>query len=189
MNRRSAGLGLAALAAIGGLGLAVAAGRTPATGGSVLPPLLGVLALLGGAIRARQWLGHHPSEFGPAERGNLEATDVPGDAFDRMLGRVSTVGSSGRNSRLVAVRQSLREAAIDALVHYRGFDRAAASEAVDDGTWTDDRYAAEFFTTPNGAGTSVAESVTGSLSGDDPFGRRAAAAAAAIEELTRGDEE
>ena len=67
---------------------------------------------------------------------------VPGDDLD---GRIAVLALESRfRSPRQRIRDRLREAAVGALVAYAGYDRAAAVEAVEDGSWTDDPVAAGF---------------------------------------------
>ena len=50
--------------------------------------------------------------------------------------------------RRAELRRRLRSVAVDVLVAHAGYERAAAREAVDDGTWTDDGAAAGYLADP-----------------------------------------
>lgn len=187
MNWRAGLLTLGMAAAIGGLALAF----VPSLGASIdspasIPLLLGVAALLAAVLRTRSWLGHEETGFEPTERERPTGISTPGDEFDGRLARGSGRAIGG-NSRRIAIRQSLREAAIEALTTYHGHTPESAERAIGAGAWTDDDLAVEFFTTSGGAGSSLRESVSSTFAGDDPFHRRADAAARAIERLTRGE--
>lgn len=69
-------------------------------------------------------------------------TAVPGDDLDERIESIA-VESRFRTSRR-RTRDRIRDAAIQSLVVHAGYDPAAAREAVDDGTWTDDPVAASF---------------------------------------------
>lgn len=188
MNGRDVLLGIGFFAAIGGIAMAFAPGLAGGIDAPALFPLaLGVIALFGAITRGQAWLYHEEREFNFGERERPGGIDAPGGEFDRILKQAPGMGTGGGNSRSVVVRQSLREAAIEALVTHRGYTREAARSAVSTGTWTDDDYAAEFFTTTSGAGSSLSESVTSTFYGDAPFHRRADHAAREIERLTRGE--
>jgi hypothetical protein len=187
--RRPVALAAAVGAAIVGLTMAF----VPSLGAAVATPdvvttAVGALAIVAGVVRANAWLGHDSEETVPAERERGVPNAVPGDDTDRLLRTAPAIGSNARDQRLVHLREDLRETAVDVLVAYRGYEREAAEDAVADGTWTDDRYAAEFFGTPQGSGDSIRESLAGSVYGENPFAKRARHAAAAIESMTRGDE-
>lgn len=192
MISRDALLTVGVLAAVAGLAMvyvpAVAVIDSPAS----VPFLISVLALMAALVRGRAWLNHESRDARPAERERPTAVGVPGDGLDATLARAPPVGSSagrgGADRRRINFRQSLREAAIETLVNFQGYTDAEARRAIDHGTWTDDRYAVEFFTTPTGEGTSLTDSVKGSLYGDGPFHQRAARAASEIERLGRGED-
>lgn len=187
MRRRRLLLAVAVVAGAAGVALVVASPGNASAGG--VPWALSVMALFAGLWRARQWLRSEPDDHRPRERETRIAGAVPGGEFDRRLGRVPTVQTTGRNSLQSALRDALRETAVDVLTRFQGYDRPAAEDALDAGTWTPDRYAAELFTTSDGTGDSVTESIAGSVTGRGPFHRRAARAASEIERLTRGGEE
>lgn len=187
MRRRD--LLLAAAVVAGGAGLALAVATPGDASGASLPPVVAGTALLAGLWRARQWLGHEPDDHRPGDREERTPGAAPGGEFDRRLGRVPAVQTTGRNSLQAALRDALRETAVDVLTHFQGYERSAAEDALDAGTWTGDRFAAELFTSSDGTGDSVRESISGSVTGYGPFHRRAIRAAGEIERLTRGDEE
>lgn len=67
---------------------------------------------------------------------------VPGDDLD---GRIEMVGIEPRfRTSRRQIRDRIRDAAVRSLVIHAGYDRAAAHEAVGEGTWTDDPVAASF---------------------------------------------
>lgn len=179
----------AVLAGAAGVALTL---TTPGDGGpseTAFPLALELTVLLAGLWRARQWLGHDPDEYAPGDREDRTPSAVPGTEFERRLGRVPAVQTTGRNSLQAALRDELRETAVDVLTRFQGYDRPAAEDALDAGTWTQDSYAAELFTSADGSGDSVTESISGSLTGRGPFHRRATRAASEIERLSRGEEQ
>lgn len=153
---------------------------------SELPLFLGAIAVIAGVLRARAWVRNDDVDYQPVERERPTGVSAPGVEFDRMIARAPKRPSRGGNTRLIMVRQSLREAAIETLVTYQGHTEASARRAIVEGTWTDDKYAREFFTNPDGGGT-ISESVTSSISGGSPFNRRADRAAREIERLAGRD--
>lgn len=186
MNARAVLLAVGILTAIGGLAVAFIPGLAATIGSPTeVPVMLGAVAGITGILRIRTWLGHDDGGFRLIERERPTGVDAPGTAFDRRLRRAPARPTRGGNTRLIMIRQSLREAAIEALVTYDGHTEESARRALDTGTWTDDEYAVEFFTSPNGAGGSFSESVTSTIYGDTPFARRADRAAREIERLTR----
>lgn len=193
MNRRETLLVIGVLAALAGLTMAyVPAVATAVESPTTVPFLISVVALAAALVRGRAWLRHEERDHDPAERERPTAVGVPGDGVDTTLARAPPIGSGGgrggADNRRVQFRQSLREAGVETLVNFQGYTEADAREAIDSGTWTDDRYADEFFTTATGSGTSVTDSVKGNLYGESPFHQRANRAASEIDRLGRGDE-
>lgn len=189
MTRRRLVLGGAVLAGAAGVALTLATPGPSSPSGAVLPVVLEAGALLAGLWRARQWLGHDTDVYAPGDREDRTPSAVPGTEFDRRLDRVPAVQTSGRNSLQAAIRDGLRETALDVLTRFQGYERSEAEAALDSGTWTGDRYAAELFTSSDGTGDSVRESIAGSVTGRGPFHRRAARAASEVERLSRGEEQ
>lgn len=186
MNFRVVLLAVAVVTAVAGLAAAFVPGLTVGLPAE-LPLLLGILAALAGVVRTRTWFRHGDVDYRPVERERPTGISAPGTEFDRMLRRAPERPTRGGNTRLIMIRQSLREAAIETLVTYQGHTEASARRALTEGTWTDDEYAIEFFTTIDGGGGSLSESVTSTFYGDTPFDRRAEHAARAIEALAGRD--
>lgn len=188
--RRALLLGAGVVLALAGLLIAQSPGLAPGIDTPDLAPTtVAALAMVAGLVRARSWLNHDPSETLPAERERRSAVSVPGDEIDLRLANAPAVGASAGDTRLLSVRQRLREAAVEVLQSYQGYTEEEAGRALDAGTWTDDEVAAEFFTTRSGTGNSVREALTGTFYGQGPFYRRATRAASEIERLTRGESE
>lgn len=188
---RRLSLAVAVAAAVLGLALAFVPGlRAVASAPENLPSILGGVAVVAGLVRSWQWLRHEPRGATLPERERGRPVEVPGSDFDASLARVPDVVTSGGNRRALRVRERLREAAVEVLVRYRGLSEGEANERLADGTWTDDRLAADFFATVDGTGGSVTESVAGTLWGEGPFRRRARRAAAEIARIasTRGED-
>lgn len=184
MNRR--GILLAIGVSTAGAGLAMAFVPSLAAGfgsPSELPLALGLVAILGGLVRARTWFGHEDDDYRSIERERPTGVPAPGVEFDGMIERAPTRASRGGNTRLIMIRQSLREAAIETLVTYQGYTEADARRALNTGTWTDDEYAADFFVGASGGGGGLSESLASTFYGDTPFHRRAHSAAREIERL------
>ena len=193
MNGRDASLAIGVFAALAGLSMVyVPSVAAVVDSPTSVPFLISVVALVAAIVRGREWLRHDERAHAPAERERPTAVGVPGDGFDTTLERAPPMGSAsgrgGADTRRVKLRQSLRDAGIETLVTFQGYTDEEARRAIDRGTWTDDRYAVEFFTTPTGTGTSVTDSVRGTFYGEGPFNRRARAAATEIERLGRGEE-
>lgn len=67
---------------------------------------------------------------------------VPGTDLD---GRIETVAMESMiHTAQPQMRDRIRDAAIRALVVHEGYDRSAARNAIEEGTWTDDPVAASF---------------------------------------------
>ena len=191
MKRRDTLLAIGTLAAVTGLAMAYVPSLAVVDSPTSVPFLLSVVALAAAVVRGRAWLRHDERDHEPTERERPTAVGVPGDGVDTTLARAPPIGTSsgrgGADNRRIDFRQSLREAGVETLVEFQGYSEAAARDAIDSGTWTDDRYAVEFFTTSTGSGTSVTDSVRGSISGESPFHQRANRAASEIERLGRGE--
>lgn len=188
MNRRLVLLAAGTLLAIGGLALAAAPGlAADLEWTQVVRRLAAIAAVVAGLVRGYRWYGHEPATASPAERERTGAFAVPGESFDERLAGAPTLGATGGDTLTLSLRQELRETAVEVLTRFGGYDEAAAIAALDDGTWTNDRYAAEFFATRSGSGGSVAEAVAGTVYGRGPFHRRAERAATEIERLSRGE--
>lgn len=127
----------AALSVAPGLAAGIAVGTWALT-------LAGGLALLLALRRA-----------GERRRTSLETADAPahervqplprpGESFDEAVasGDLDRPNRTRTNSR---VNDRLERAAIDALVRHRGLDESAAREALAEGTWTDNPWAAAQF--------------------------------------------
>lgn len=69
---------------------------------------------------------------------------APGDEFDDLLQRAGRARHSGRERD--TVRERLRAAAIAVVARADGVSREQAVARIEDGSWTDDPYAAAFFT-------------------------------------------
>jgi hypothetical protein len=117
---------------------------------------------------------------------------VPGDEFDRDVddaergpGPVNRqrISPGVRASRRVENR--LEDAAVDAISRKWGCSREQAREALWDGSWTDDPYAAAFFT-DRLEGVQLRRRIRLALGPEPQFERRAARAAAAIHDLSTG---
>lgn len=193
MKRSDALLAIGVVAALAGLAMAyVPAVASLIRSPTSVPFLISVIALVASMTRGRAWLRHDERDYEPAERERPTAVGLPGDGIDTTLARAPRIGSGGgrggADNRRIQLRQSLREAAVETLVDFQGYTEREAREAIVHGTWTDDRYAVEFFTSPTGEGTSVTDSVKGSFFGEGPFHQRANRAASEIERLGRGED-
>ncbi len=178
-------LAVAVAAAVIGLSLAVVPGASASLAlPDLVPTMVAAVAVLAGLSRLRKWLDHDVRQASPPNTERGDPVTVPGDDFDETLARVSNLGSAAGDTRAIMARDELRELAVDALVRYHGLSESEAEASVDAGTWTEDPLAAEFFTSLDGAGSSVTESVAGTFWGDGPFHRRARRAAREIVAIT-----
>jgi len=69
---------------------------------------------------------------------------TPGDDFDELLAQAGTTRRYGNQRE--TVRERLRHAAVDVVVRTEGVSREDAVARIESGSWTDDPYAAAFFT-------------------------------------------
>jgi hypothetical protein len=120
---------------------------------------------------------------------------TPGDDFDAQIAGLSgpevASGASSRRAERIAsthdeVRERLRSAAVETLVRTRGYTRERAKRSIETGEWTDDPYAAAFFTGQvEGLGVT---GLVGTLLDSEPrFQRRARHAARAVADLSTGE--
>jgi len=138
MRRALAVAGSAATAT--GLALLLTPLETPASV-PVVPALgaVGVAALAVGGLVA---LTRTDADTGTAPAGrDADDAAVPGDAFDEELASITV---SGDDADAEAVRERVREAAVDVLAAERDVPRSVARERVDAGGWPDDERAAAF---------------------------------------------
>lgn len=137
-----AALGVALVAL--GLGLVAAPGLAPVALDAWAVALVGVVALLQGVnrMRERRRTPIDAEELPDTERA--QALPRPGEEFDAAIegGDLDAMRSYSARKR---VRERLEGAAVDALVRHRDLDEAAAREALTEGTWTDDPWAAAQF--------------------------------------------
>lgn len=151
----------------------------PANG--VLIFLAGLAFLYLGLKTARE---RYRSEVELAEVGDPETTPdlpTPGDDFDDRLAEMRGFANYARQHR-EEVRERLSAAALDAVQRRRGCSREAAEGVLASGEWTDDPYAAGFFT--GDVEVTGIERVRLALSTEPRFQVRARRAAVAIERLT-----
>ncbi|MDB2223874.1 hypothetical protein PN419_15335 [Halorubrum ezzemoulense] len=113
---------------------------------SAVVTLIGVLGVVQGIryANARRDRRRMPTDTGEPERRAPAA--VPGADLDERIARVASPAPGGYRNRR-ALRDRVREVAVDAVARDRNCSREAAATAVDDGTWTDDAAAAAFFDT------------------------------------------
>lgn len=136
-----------------------------------------------------------------AETGDPETEQdlpVPGDDFDDLIGQVQRLHSpfggtrSPRHDRNSFVRyrrrlkRRLEDAAVATITRKHGCTEETARAAIEDGSWTDDPFAAAFFT-GRLEGIGWSDRVRLRFSGQGRFERRATHAARAIADLSADD--
>ncbi|WP_323674804.1 hypothetical protein [Halorubellus sp. PRR65] len=109
---------------------------------------------------------------------------TPGDDFDDLMDQAAAVRYSG--DQRDAVRERLHAAAVAVVVRTEGLSREQAVERVENGSWTDDPYAAAFFTGEI-SGTSVLQRVSLFDRSRSQFERWATHAAREIAELSEDE--
>jgi hypothetical protein len=184
-RRITATLG-ALLGVVGLVAVAVPRITTPLPTGDTFIVIVGGVLLLGtfGQIQRRR-----RTEVEYAETPDAElAVDLPtpGEDFDRRLnGLALTRFSEADRHRL---REDVREVATATLQRREGHSPEEAAEAVQAGTWTDDPFAAAFFTgRPPEA--DVIDRVRELLHRQLPFARRTVRAIDEIERLLEADDD
>ncbi len=169
---------------------------------SVLAVLAAVSLLQAGRVVRDRLRTDHQFEETPDPETEQDLA-VPGDDFDETLrelrerppqAAVAVRSTASRRYRgrgthqREAVTERLETAAVNALVRRHGWSRERAREAVGDGEWTDDPYAAAFFT-GDLSGLSLRERLRRVLSSERSFQRQAKAAADAVARVADTDAE
>ncbi|WP_415380598.1 hypothetical protein [Halosimplex sp. TS25] len=173
-------LGVVGLVAIAAPGI-----TTPLPAGDGVVVAVGAVLLLGalGQIQRRR-----TTEPGYAETADAElAVDLPtpGDDLDRRLDRLAlTRFNEAERHRL---REEVGEVAVATLQRRERCSAEEAERALSEGTWTDDPFAAAFFTgrAPEADAT---DRVRELLHRESPFKRRAIRAIGEIERLLEGED-
>ena len=132
-----AGIGTLAL----GVLALVAPGAVVLGGGQPVLSLVGVLALLQAFRVAQARRRTDPQQASTAEPERTLSVPTPGQTLDDALGQFR--GKPHAYYRHSA-REGLRGAALTVLTRYANLSESEASERLEQGTWTDDRYAAAF---------------------------------------------
>ena len=149
-------VGAGALSLVAGVAFAVAPGVPAELGvtsmlaavgnGYLLVAGVGVLAVVWAVAAGTDWALYGAEQATMPDRESFVALPAPGGELDEAVAELS--GQRERAARPVdhrdRVRERLRRDAARTLVLHRGYDREAAREAVASGTWTDDRFAADF---------------------------------------------
>lgn len=176
----------ALLGIVGLVAIAVPGLTAPLPTGDAFVLVVGIVLILGaiGQIQRRR-----RTELRYAETPDAElAVDLPtpGDDLDRRLERLRlTRFNEAQRHRL---RDEIGDVAVTTIERRERCSRAAAKDALDDGTWTDDPFAAAFFTglAPEAsAGARVREI----LNRESPFKRRAIRSIEALERLQEGEDD
>jgi hypothetical protein len=114
----------------------------PANEGLVL--FLGGLLVLGGVRDVWRRRTAEPAYAEPSDVEQPVELPTPGREFDRRLGRLSNLVHRGNVRR--RVREEMTEVATETLERRVGYTESEAETALEEGTWTDDPFAAAFFT-------------------------------------------
>lgn len=186
MTRRwVTGLGVA-LGVVGLVALAVPALTTPLPTDDTVVFVLGLVLVLG-AVREVQRRRHTPPGY--AETGDAELTvdlPTPGEEFDRRFEGLTLARSDA--VRRERVRDEVKAVALETIQRREGCSEAAAEHRLHEGTWTDDPFAAAFFSR-HPPQVSTRERVQEILSSTPQFDRRARAAVAAVARLAEDDDD
>lgn len=143
MNRRVS-LAAGGLAVAYGVLLVVAPDF--AGGFSTTRTLVVLVGLASAVLAFRAVLTRRDTEFEYRELPEVEskrAFPLPGQRF---ADRLDSASRSRRGQERTHVRNDLRRTVVAVLTTHRGIDEDAAENALSDGSWTDDPYAAAFFT-------------------------------------------
>lgn len=93
------------------------------------------------AYKKRRWATFERPSLPEVE--SKYAFETPGSSFtDRLHAAAATKRADGRET----LRKELHQTTIEVLMVYRGYTESDADAAIEDGSWTDDPYAAAFFT-------------------------------------------
>lgn len=142
MNGRRIALVLGVLTFVFGIAAVGLPGLLPFAVDRIVVVLIGALALLQAVREMQRYWRSELDEASPAipERGAY--IPAPGANFDETLSQF--VPSNRFTYYRVGLRQGLRAAAVSALVQFGSYSEEEASEAVADGSWTEDLYASAF---------------------------------------------
>jgi len=177
-------------ALVGGIGvLAAAAGflflfvPSAAAGVGVTESLVvavGLVALLQGYRVANGRRRTRTHAFETPDPETREELPTPGDEFDAAL-----TARKGRHwaARRHRISDRLEAAAVDAITYAEDCSEAAAHEALETGTWTDDPQAAALFSSGTPENSTLWSRLSETFSMEPTFDRRARRAAHAIADL------
>ncbi|ELZ30494.1 hypothetical protein C475_00080 [Halosimplex carlsbadense 2-9-1] len=173
------------LGVVGLAALAVPGITTPLPTGESFVLIVGLVLLLG-ALAQVQRRRHTELEYAETPDAEL-AVDLPtpGDDLDRRLGRLQlTRFNEGERHR---IRDEISRVATETIRRRERGSAEAAERALDEGTWTDDPFAAAFLTgrVPQAPTTDRLREL---FNRESPFKRRAVRAIDAVERLLETDE-
>jgi hypothetical protein len=173
-------LGLVGIAALAAPGI-----TAPLPTGEPFVLLVGLVLLLG-AVAQAQRRRHTDLEYAETPDAELAVElPTPGDDFDRRLGRLRlTRFNEAERHR---IREELGDVAAETIRRRERCSEEAARRALDEGTWTDDPFAASFFTgrVPEAPTTDRLREL---FDRESPFKRRAVRAVDALERLLDPDD-
>ena len=149
--------------------------------------VVGVLALLFGVLAVRQRTTVEIDQTTTPDPEQVADLPTPGDDIDELIADagLSVPHRSTRDPRQT-LRQRLRKAGEQALIHREGCSVAEARRRLREGEWTDDPHAIAFFTGMLPEWTPLRMRLRTRLAVRDPFARRARHAADAIATITEG---
>ncbi|WP_459191889.1 DUF7269 family protein [Halosimplex sp. J119] len=184
-GRITAALG-ALLAVVGLVAIAVPSVTTPLPASEGIVVAVGAVLVLGalGQIQRRRTTEPEYAETPDAEL----AVDLPtpGDGLDRRLDRLAlTRFNEGQRHRL---REEVGEVAVATIQRRERCSAEEAEQALREGTWTDDPFAAAFFT-GRPPETSTTNRLRELLDRESPFKRRAIRAIGEIERLLEAEDD
>ncbi|MFB6151121.1 MAG: hypothetical protein ABEJ40_04880 [Haloarculaceae archaeon] len=181
--RVSAVLGVA-LAVVGLAAVAVPSLATGIPADDTVVFAVGLLLVLGGL---RQVQRRRSTTFDYAEAPDVERVvelPTPGDELDRRFEQFSAL--QYRKSDRERVRSSVADLAAETLQRRFGYSESEAEEALRRGTWTDDPFAASFFSRqpPDVGAVGQAREI---LQNRSAYAHRAHAAASELHRIAVGD--
>lgn len=183
-RRVTAALGVL-FALVGLAAIAVPGITTPLPTGNGFVAAVGAVLLLGavGQIQRRR-----QTEPGYAETPDAELSidlPTPGDDLDGRLGRLRLTRFN--EAQRHALREEIGDVARATIRRRERCTKADAERALETGAWTDDPFAAAFFT-GRAPEVKTTDRVRELLHSDPPFKRRAVRAIDAVERLLEGEE-
>jgi len=143
--------------------------------------LIGILSLVQGLRYAleRRGLDYTATEFGDPER--RYRVPAPGDEDDESIAFASGMSYAARNRRR-DIREHLRDVASETIELRENCSPAEATDRLDEGSWTDDQFAAHFLSRGN-VSVSLALRVRATVSRGSTFAFYVSRSVAAIDEV------